>query len=204
MLKAVLGESARILRDSKKLYQIKLSERPLSRAMKITTGSFINTHLRKQNCMLFILAGYAKRRSAHALISIGMVFYSVASHAGNCGLSKPEDFRQFFSRFSTDKAFSSSRTLYPLRVQRLEYGIDPDSNDEPKPVRSRVTKEQDAPYPTLDAYMKEHGLISEIIELRPKYAVVQVFMQDSDWLMTYHFRRKGNCWYMTELQDDSL
>ncbi|MBS1190554.1 MAG: hypothetical protein H6R10_2346 [Rhodocyclaceae bacterium] len=52
--------------------------------------------------------------------------------------------------------------------------------------------------------MRENGLVSKIRKLAARIAVVEVFKPDSDWLTTYHFLRKGNCWFFHEYQDHSL
>jgi hypothetical protein len=147
------------------------------------------------------------RRAQFILQAPTLIFllcFSMVSHADACDQRTPENFKQFFSKFSSDKNFSTGRKIYPYPSQYLEYGIDPSGNDEPKPVPSRVTKEQDAHYPALADFMKENGLTSEITELRSRSAIVKVFKQDTDWLMEFYFRRKGNCWFMTEFQDHSL
>jgi hypothetical protein len=138
------------------------------------------------------------------LIPIVALFFTTSLHAADCTLRSPEEFNRFFFRFSTDKSFANQRKIYPLLVQRLTYGVDQGGNEEPRQARFRVTKEQDAAQPALKDYMKKHELTSDLVELRAHYAAVKVFKPDTGWQMMYVFRRKGNCWYMTELQDDSL
>lgn len=133
-----------------------------------------------------------------------MLIFCQAAHAGARSAQGLEDFGQFLTRFAADKEFAMNRTIYPYPSQYLEYGIDPDGNDEPRPVRSTVSKEEDAHYPALRAYMEKNGMRSQIAELKSARAVVKVFKPDTDWLMEFYFRREGNCWFMTEFQNHSL
>lgn len=125
--------------------------------------------------------------------------------ASACTTTANEDFSIFLSRFSEEKTFAKSRTIYPLKVLTWEYGIDENGKDESAPILSYISKQEDEKYlNSLSSYMKENGLKSKIESLTPDAAVVHVFKEDTDWSMTYHFSRKGRSWYLIEFQNQSL
>ena len=124
--------------------------------------------------------------------------------AGECRAMQPEAFAAFFSRFADEKPFAVTRTIFPLQQVRWEYGVDAKGNDVSTPVRSRVSKVAFSATPSLSAYMQKNGLTSKIKEITTNTAVVAVFKPDTDWLTTYHFSLKGNCWFFHKYQDYSL
>ncbi|MBS1190553.1 MAG: hypothetical protein H6R10_2345 [Rhodocyclaceae bacterium] len=71
------------------------------------------------------------------------------SFAAVCKAGEPEDFSAFFTHFSDDKPFAVSRTLFPLRQLRWEYGIDSKGNDVSSPVPSRASKAEFSATPSL-------------------------------------------------------
>lgn len=135
-----------------------------------------------------------------------LLFFCIFLLSANaCTIPANEDFSTFFSRFSGEKTFAESRTIYPLRVLTWEYGIDENGKDESAPILSYVYKQEDEKHLNLlSTYMKENGLKSEIESLTPDAAVVHVFKEDTDWSMTYHFSRKGKFWFLSEFQNHSL
>jgi hypothetical protein len=137
-------------------------------------------------------------------ILLSLMFYSALSAGSVCEPVAPEDFLEFFSRFSDDRQFAINRTIFPLRALKWEFGIDANGKDESAPVRSRIPKAQYASGPSLSVYMKENGLTSKIKSATSRSAIVEVFKDDSDWLTTRHFVRKRNCWFLYEYQDHSL
>lgn len=125
------------------------------------------------------------------------------AHANECPSGAPEAFASFFSRFADDKAFAISRTVFPLRAKRLEFGLPPQGNNAPMPVRFRIAKPQYENQPSLSAYIKHNQLKSRVRRLGSHSAVVAIYKEDSDWLTTEHFVRRDNCWFLHEHQDHS-
>jgi hypothetical protein len=121
-----------------------------------------------------------------------------------CQVTTVERFASFFTQFADGKEFASNRTLYPLKVIRNEYGVDANGKDEQKKVESMVSKAADASYPTLHVFMQTNSLKSELKTLSSRSAVVEVFKPDTDWLLTYHFQRRGNCWHLQQIENHSL
>lgn len=138
------------------------------------------------------------------LLLICLLFLAVPGLAGACEAAQPESFAPFFTRFAADKGFAVSRTQYPLQVLVWEYGVDAGGKDASAARRSQVSRVADAKAPSLSASMRDQGLTSRPKHVGPRTAVVEVFKPDTDWLMTYHFRRLGRCWYLQEFQNHSL
>lgn len=118
-----------------------------------------------------------------------------------CTSSSQEDFARFFSRFSSDKAFAVRRTIYPLSMVQWDHGMD--GNDVAPPKRSTRGQEQDQAMPSLASFMSENGLASNVLDANSRAAIVEVSREGTSWVMTYHFLRKGGCWFLREFQDHS-
>lgn len=138
------------------------------------------------------------------LILTFLLLQSALAVAGVCAASSPEEFAPFFSKFSDDKHFAVSRTVFPLRVLKWEYGIDSQGKDESAPRRFRISKSQYETTPSLSSSMKENGLVSRVKSVSTRSAIVEVFKEDTDWLTSHHFKRVSRCWYLHEYQDHSL
>ena len=132
------------------------------------------------------------------------VMYSALAGAHDCAATSPESFSVFFAKFADDKPFSVSRTLFPLRALKWEYGIDSKGKDESAPSRFTVPKNRYAATPSISATIKEHGMTSRIKSAESHMVVVEIFKDGSDWYTSHHFKRVGNCWYLYEYQDHSL
>jgi len=117
-----------------------------------------------------------------------------------CKARSPEPFARFFAGFAENKAFAAERTRYPLDVWRHEFGI----QDEPLIVKNKTTREQDAAFPSLGAFARENGMEFTTTALKRSQATVQMAKPGTDWLLTYHFTRGANCWYLERVEDHSL
>ena len=126
------------------------------------------------------------------------------AHAGGCDSAESENFLTFFFHFSGDKAFATSRTVYPLKVLAQQYGIDEIGNDLSSTTRLSRSKQQDAEMPNLSSTLQEGNLIAKVHELSSDSTVVQVFGENSEWGQTYHFSRKGKCWFLREFREHSI
>jgi hypothetical protein len=140
------------------------------------------------------------------LLFVGLVlpFYCSIARAQTCDAQKPENFHQFFVKFSESKRFAVSRSLFPLKVVQWEYGVDENGKEESSTKISYTEKIVFQTTPPLSAYMREHGLESKIKSTKSNSSIVEVFKPETCWVETWHFVRKGNCWYFHEHQDHSL
>ncbi|MDD5329008.1 MAG: hypothetical protein PHX38_03320 [Sulfuricella sp.] len=130
--------------------------------------------------------------------------HSALVMASDCNARTPEAFPDFFSRFAADKGFSVKRAIFPLQAVKWEFGVDANGKDEPAPVRFRISKAQFESAPSLSNHMRENGLTSRTKSVGSKSAAVDVFKEDTDWLTTHHFVRRGNCWFLYKYEDSSL
>jgi hypothetical protein len=148
------------------------------------------------------------RGAKDALISLLfltlLLLFSAMANAGTCKVKHPENFTTFFDRFSAKNQFSVTRTTYPLRYLKWEYGLDKKGNDDSSPVLMLITKSQDQSGISLSNYMQENNLTFEIKEVSKKAATVTIFQEQSDWKLEYHFIQKNHCWFLREIEDLSL
>jgi hypothetical protein len=132
-----------------------------------------------------------------------LLYFSLplSAFAQECSSSSQEAFAGFFSEFVSDKAFAVGRTIYPLSVVHWHHGMD--GHDVAPPRRSTREREQDQALPRLSAFMQENSLDANILDVGSRAAIVEVAKEGTSWVMTYHFLRKGGCWFLRELQDHS-
>jgi len=133
-----------------------------------------------------------------------LLFVPALAWAGVCNSPGREDFLTFFFHFSNTKDFAVSRTIYPLKVLAQKYGIDELGNDLSTSTRLLRPKREDAQLPSLSSTLQEGNLIAKVHEKSADSYVVQVFGQNSEWGQTYHFLRKGNCWFFHEFREHSI
>lgn len=150
------------------------------------------------------MSAYADRVSIRILAAILVASCSVQAQAEDCKAKVREQFSAFFSRYETDKQFAISRTTFPLRSLKREFGLDEKGRDVPSVIRSSISQAQFSASPALSTYAKENGLSSRIKPPAARSAIVEVFKPDTDWLISYHFQLKGSCWFLSEYQDQSL
>jgi hypothetical protein len=137
------------------------------------------------------------------LAAVLLIAISSPSPAFACDQKQREDFTTFFTRFSDDKAFALSRTIYPSTRTRYEYRME-DGKQQITERQRKVAKQDDARYPPLGEYMKSIGLQSKPQEISGNEAVVEVFRPGAHGLLTYHFSLTRGCWFLREIQNHSL
>lgn len=140
-------------------------------------------------------------RSLAFLIAVTI---TAPAYAFDCKAREPESFATFFSHFSDDKQFATSRTIYPIRSIKWEFGVDDNGNDVSAPTRSTISREKNSKAPTLSAYMTENGLTARTKPLSQRVVEVEVLKPNTDWIVIFRFARKGHCWFFTEYEDQSL
>jgi hypothetical protein len=135
------------------------------------------------------------------LLMLSCLSISAFARDDECMSSGQEDFSRFFADFTSDKAFAVRRTIYPLSVVHWHHGMD--GTEVAPPERSALEQQQDEARPSLSAFIQENGLASSILDASSKAAIVEVSREGTSWVMTYHFLRKGGCWFLREFQDHS-
>lgn len=118
-----------------------------------------------------------------------------------CDSASPEPFAVFLEKFGRDKGFAVTRTAYPLDLRRHAS----DENQEgPDTVTTRIPQAEDAGKPALSDYARANGLQQSVSSISATAATVKMEKPDTDWMLTYHFERKGYCWRLQRIEDHSL
>jgi len=124
-----------------------------------------------------------------------------ASAFAQCDSRRPEPFAAFFKTFGRDKAFAVSRTAYPLRMLRY---YDAENAQGFNITSTLIQQAEDAAEPALAAVAHANGLQLYASSIAARTATVRMEKPDTDWLLTYHFVRKGRCWYLDRIENFSL
>jgi hypothetical protein len=127
----------------------------------------------------------------------------LASPVLACDAKHPEDFTSFFTKYSDDKEFALSRTIYPSLRTRYEYRIE-DGKQQITERQRKVARQDDAKFPPLGEYMKSIGLESRPQQITKNEATVELSKPGSQGLLTYHFSLTRGCWFLREVQNHSL
>lgn len=135
-----------------------------------------------------------------------LIFLLVCPLTANarCHAKFDEAFPRFFQKFGADKKFAISRTLYPYASLVHEYGVDENGNDDPGVSKTWITRDEDKSAPTLDTFRQENGLTVTRTQVSATKASVVVEKLNTDWVVSYHFTRRGKCWYFKHAEDHSL
>jgi hypothetical protein len=129
---------------------------------------------------------------------------SVAATASGCGADKaagtcPADFETFLERFMRDRAVQVAALGEALIDSHVE-----DAEPEPRTVR-RVLVREAVKLPVMPSpeEQREYGLVPSIRGAQSKTPVVVLAKPDTDFQITYRFRRDA-CWTLVERNDQSL
>lgn len=120
-----------------------------------------------------------------------------------CKATERENFPEFIAKFAEQKSFATARTIYPSYTLRHEYGIEDDKGID-SVIKTPVSKDADAKESTMNEFVRRNGM--KLITKSPKgrQAIVEMSKEGTDWLLTYHFIRQGNCWFLHHIEDHSL
>lgn len=120
-----------------------------------------------------------------------------------CKSAAAEPFERFIGAFTENKAFAVSRTHYPLVSLRHEVSYEED-REILSAVETYISKAKDVGHPSMGAFAHDNAMQLRTSELQKRSATVRMEKPDTDWLLTYHFVRKGPCWYLQRIEDHSL
>jgi hypothetical protein len=127
--------------------------------------------------------------------------FSVNASA-KCKTGPIEPFGKFLEVFGENKSFAIERTDYPLI--RIDHDYNDGTQTPPAVNRRLISKNDDAATPPIAVLARENNLELNLISRKKLSAIVQIQKPDTDWMLTYHFVRKGTCWYLTRIEDYSL
>lgn len=125
------------------------------------------------------------------------------STPAECKPGGREEFAPFLRLFAEQKPFATIRTIYPTYVLRHEYGVE-DNQEVHSIVKTRVSKVADASTPTMNEIAIKNGLQLTTQSQNRTKVIVRMEKPDTDWLLSYHFVRRGNCWFLHHMEDHSL
>jgi len=136
------------------------------------------------------------------ILALGLLALPISAFA-DCRTSTAEPFKQFLESFANDKHFAIARTEYPLRYIRYE---EPDVEQEGRTaIKSVVDRSTDLAQPTMAGYARDNDVELNTISLKKARAVVRIAKPHTDALIVdYHFGRKGACWYLRRIENQSL
>ncbi|WP_064749436.1 hypothetical protein [Lysobacter antibioticus] len=110
-----------------------------------------------------------------------------------------QDFDAFLVAFMDDPAVQKAFTKRPLQSETLDANADP----EPRPVTALLDGEKlKFPLMPSSARQKQDGLALSQSELNGDKEVM-LAKPDTDYQLSYFFR-KGDCWTLYRMRDDSL
>ncbi|MGO1069111.1 hypothetical protein [Lysobacter sp. CA199] len=110
-----------------------------------------------------------------------------------------QDFDAFLKAFAEDAQLQKSYTQRPLQSET----IDADADPEPKPVIAMLDGDA-LQFPLMPSAQKQQadGLVMSQTELNGDKEVMLV-KPDTDYQLSFFFR-KGECWTLYRMRDDSL
>lgn len=119
--------------------------------------------------------------------------------AAACESARNEVFRDFFARYASDRVFMLARVVHPPYILIHRYGSD--GHD----VRKRIyTRAEWAKTETVTGFAQENGMVADRMDIGPAKAKVSVEKPGTDWVVDYHFRRRGRCWYFHHFETVDL
>ncbi|WP_019140007.1 hypothetical protein [Noviherbaspirillum massiliense] len=133
--------------------------------------------------------------------SLASILLGISLSTFACDPHRPEDFSAFFKNFSADKAFATSRTLYPSTRVLYQYSLE-DGKQQITETRRKVTKQEDMKYLPLQEYVNSYGLTLTPLEVTPTRAVIEA--SSTGWQMDYHFSLSQGCWFLEEIWQHML
>jgi len=112
-----------------------------------------------------------------------------------------QDFNTFLQAFANDVRLQKAFVADPLQSDFVDAKAEP----EPRPVTRMLTASQ-LRFPLMpDAKQQmHHGLKAQQIVQNTSQASVKLAKEDTDYQMTFFFKRTSNCWQLYRVQDDSL
>lgn len=111
-----------------------------------------------------------------------------------------KDFSSFLERFSNDVTIQRAFTTSPL----IQYQVDVTAEPEPKEFKRILQREQiEFPVMPLSQERSRIPLDIEVIKLTSNKAQVRVVKPDTDYQISYFFKKKG-CWTLVKIDNESL
>jgi Domain of unknown function (DUF4348) len=137
------------------------------------------------------------------LALIGLIAFALSHSAAASEATCSKRFSDFVAHFESDAAFQIEHIQFPLRVNYVDAGADP----EPVPRIKWISRDIYASkpsYPTLEVQARRK-LRKQISEVSRVKVVVRFAQPDSDgYSVEYHFEKVHGCGHLGLVDDQSL
>jgi hypothetical protein len=127
-----------------------------------------------------------------------------ANASAACTASRPEAWEPFFTQYSSSSQFALSRTRFPLSVLVWEFGVDEKGRESTSPRKSTVSPAEFAKGEALALHARANGLKLRTKTQSATAVTVELFKEDTDYLVDYHFQFVNGCWFLRQIEDHSL
>ena len=141
----------------------------------------------------------------HTAVVLVLLAALSTNAAAACSPARPEAWGAFFDLYSSSHQFALERTRFPLSVLVWEYGVDEKGQEASGPRRLTVSRAEYAKDGTaLAPHAKAHGLKLRTKSQSSTAAMVELFQEDTDYLVLYHFHSVRGCWLLRQIENQSL
>jgi hypothetical protein len=120
--------------------------------------------------------------------------------AADCSVRKPERFTDFLPTFSDSKGFALQRTVLPLPLLNWAPGVDTEGRPLSGPQKTYLSASEYWRWPSLNRYMQDNELLAEVRSQTATEAVVELYKEGRDGMVTFHFKTKGGCWHLWQYE----
>jgi len=120
--------------------------------------------------------------------------------ATTCSVKNPERFVDFLPTFSESKGFALERTVLPLPLVTWRDGVDTEGHRLSGPQKTYLSAAEYWRWPSLNRYMQDNELLSQVRSQTKAEAVVEVYKDGEDGLVTFHFKTRAGCWYLWQYE----
>ena len=114
-----------------------------------------------------------------------------------------KNFDDFLSSISENRNIQEKFISYPLKYIYIDLQSPEMPLVEKKLSEKDIKTTEFSIYP-LKSRQKHHGLVHKIIDKNATSAKVDVFKPETDYLLTFTFQIKSDCWFLVEYIDSSL
>lgn len=133
---------------------------------------------------------------------IGLIILGVTHNCWSKTLC-PQAFADFIEHFAVDQPFARAHTQFPVDY----IFVDSLAQPEPKPMQTPILGPTDQNYQKIsfpDAKARAQIPLAMTINTGGNVNRVVLAKPDTDWLVTYTFKKHNKCWRLTKVEDFSL
>jgi hypothetical protein len=120
--------------------------------------------------------------------------------AEECSPKNPERCVDCLPNFSESKGFALKRTELPLPLLQWRDGVDTEGRPLTGPQKSYLSAAEYWRWPSLNRYRQDNDLLSAVKSQTKSAAVIELFKDGADGVVSFHFRSKAGCWYLWQYE----